>query len=207
MPRTSDARAKALSTAEHLFRTQGYAATGLAQIIAESGSPKGSFYFHFPGGKDQLGSEVVQAFAARGLEAIRQIAQATPGDAARFVTLLCAAFAREMRKSAFTLGCAMQNIATEKAPLDAAFTPLLQDGFASWVDAISGHLAACGAARPREAALTLVAALEGARTLSRVEANDEVFSAIAKSILPICSMGEAAAGDGYASGVGPLAVR
>ena len=54
MPRTSDAREMAIQIAERLFAEQGYAATGLTQIIEESGSPKGSFYFHFPGGKRQL---------------------------------------------------------------------------------------------------------------------------------------------------------
>lgn len=39
MPRTTDARGKALETAERLFRTQGYTATGLTQILEESGAP------------------------------------------------------------------------------------------------------------------------------------------------------------------------
>lgn len=64
MPRSSDARKKALTTAEALFRRQGYAATGLAQIIAESSSPKGSFYFYFPRGKDQVAAEVIESFSA-----------------------------------------------------------------------------------------------------------------------------------------------
>jgi TetR/AcrR family transcriptional repressor of lmrAB and yxaGH operons len=54
MPRKTDARARAIATAERLFRIQGYTATGLTQIIEESGAPKGSFYFHFPRGKAQL---------------------------------------------------------------------------------------------------------------------------------------------------------
>src|ERR1700761_2496536 len=57
MPRRTDARARAIATAERLFRIQGYTATGLTQIIEESGSPKGSFYFHFPRGKAPLAAE------------------------------------------------------------------------------------------------------------------------------------------------------
>lgn len=184
MPRTSDARSKAIATAEQLFRTQGFAATGLAQIIAESGSPKGSFYFHFPGGKDELAAEAITSFAARGLTAIRAIAQATPGDAAGFVSRLCTAFAAEMRDSGFALGCVFQNIAIERAPGDAAITPQLQEGFASWVEAIAGHFNACGVVRPDEAALALVCALEGARTLARVQASEAPFAVVAECFGP-----------------------
>ncbi|WP_189558100.1 helix-turn-helix domain-containing protein, partial [Mesorhizobium sp. M2D.F.Ca.ET.153.01.1.1] len=53
MPRKTDAPARAIATAERLFRIQGYTATGLTQILEESGAPKGSFYFHFPRGKAQ----------------------------------------------------------------------------------------------------------------------------------------------------------
>jgi AcrR family transcriptional regulator len=179
MARTSDARTKALSTAERLFRTQGYAATGLAQIIAESGSPKGSFYFHFPGGKDQLAAEVAQRFAAQGLSAIRRVAAATPGDAAGFATMLCSVFAAEMRESRYALGCALQNIAVERAPNDAAMTPLLKEGLDSWVAAIAEHFSTCGVSNSESIAQALVAALEGARTLAKVQSSDTVFSAIA----------------------------
>lgn len=181
MPRTTDARTKALATAESLFRRQGLAATGLAQIIAESGAPKGSFYFHFPGGKDQLAAEVVEGFAARVASGIAALAAATPGDAPGFVRRLCAGLAAEMRASGFTLGCALQNVAIERAPGDAALAPLLAEGFACWTHAIAAHFAACGVARPEEAARALVAGLEGARTLARVEASDAVFAALAES--------------------------
>ena len=43
-----------IETAAKLFETKGYYATGLNEILAESGAPKGSLYYHFPKGKEQL---------------------------------------------------------------------------------------------------------------------------------------------------------
>ncbi|GAA3331467.1 hypothetical protein GCM10020331_088170 [Ectobacillus funiculus] len=41
------------------FQLQGYHATGLNQILTESETPKGSLYYHFPNGKEQLAIEAV----------------------------------------------------------------------------------------------------------------------------------------------------
>jgi TetR/AcrR family transcriptional repressor of lmrAB and yxaGH operons len=43
-----------LHTASKLFFSQGYHATGLNQIIKDSDSPKGSLYYYFPHGKEEL---------------------------------------------------------------------------------------------------------------------------------------------------------
>jgi len=47
-------RKKLVDATAALLRRQGYHATGLSDIVAESGAPRGSLYFHFPGGKDEL---------------------------------------------------------------------------------------------------------------------------------------------------------
>lgn len=48
-----------LKTASRLFQKQGYHATGLSQIIRESKAPKGSLYYYFPEGKEQLAIEAI----------------------------------------------------------------------------------------------------------------------------------------------------
>lgn len=43
-----------IETASRLFRIRGYYGVGLKDIIEESGIPKGSLYYYFPQGKEQL---------------------------------------------------------------------------------------------------------------------------------------------------------
>lgn len=49
-----------IETASRLFETKGYYATGLNEILKESGSPKGSLYYHFPKGKEELALEAIK---------------------------------------------------------------------------------------------------------------------------------------------------
>jgi TetR/AcrR family transcriptional regulator, transcriptional repressor for nem operon len=60
-----------MSTREHfidvglkLVQEKGYEATGLQEILAKAGLPKGSFYHHF-GSKEEFGREVIARFAAQ----------------------------------------------------------------------------------------------------------------------------------------------
>ena len=54
MSNKPNSREAILDTASRLFFTQGYHATGLNQIIKDSDSPKGSLYYYFPRGKEEL---------------------------------------------------------------------------------------------------------------------------------------------------------
>ncbi|SDF77879.1 transcriptional regulator, TetR family [Fontibacillus panacisegetis] len=64
MSSKNDSRQNILSVATRLFHLQGYHATGLNQILKESGAPKGSLYYHFPNGKEQLAIEAVKRMDA-----------------------------------------------------------------------------------------------------------------------------------------------
>ncbi len=50
--------------ASNLFRRTGYTGTGMKQIAQAAGAPFGSIYHFFPGGKAQLGEEVIRSAGA-----------------------------------------------------------------------------------------------------------------------------------------------
>ncbi len=80
-------RERILYAAAELFRRQGYSGTGLKQVVAEAHAPFGSLYHHFPGGKEQLGREVIEqggAFFQALVTAVYDTAS-EPADSVRAV--------------------------------------------------------------------------------------------------------------------------
>jgi AcrR family transcriptional regulator len=189
MPRKTDARTNAIAAAQRLFRIQGYTATGLSQIIEESGTPKGSFYFHFPRGKTQLAEEAIDQYVASRMAVLQKISAATTGDAPNFVRQIFRAFAAEMVASDFQYGCLMQNLANELPALDAELTRRVARGFVDSTEVIAEHFRGCGFSRARASstASALVAALEGARTIARLERTPAIFKALAKVSVQQCT--------------------
>jgi AcrR family transcriptional regulator len=181
MPRKTDARADAIATAARLFRIQGYTATGLTQILKESGAPKGSFYFHFPRGKAQLAEEAIDQYVATRIAVLRNISSNTLGDALKFVHKIFSAFAAEMVATDFQYGCLMQNLANELPALDAELTKRVARGFVDSTEVVAGHFRGCGFSpeRASSTAAALVAAVEGARTIARLERTPAIFEALA----------------------------
>lgn len=60
MKNKTDSKEKILAVAASLFQIKGYNATGLNEILKESGSPKGSLYYYFPNGKEELALEAIR---------------------------------------------------------------------------------------------------------------------------------------------------
>ncbi|WP_443678647.1 TetR/AcrR family transcriptional regulator [Paraburkholderia unamae] len=190
MTRKTDARARAIATAQRLFRIQGYTATGLTQILEESGAPKGSFYFHFPRGKAQLAEEAIDDYVANRIAVLRDISANTTGDAPNFVRQIFRTFATEMVASDFQYGCLMQNLANELPALEVDLTKRVARGFADSTEIIAEHFRGCGfvSARASANAAALVAALEGARTIARLERTPAIFEALAEVSVQRCAI-------------------
>ena len=115
--KSEDTRRKLVRTTGHLLRTQGYAATGMNEVIAQSGVPKGSLYHHFPGGKEELASA---ALAAAGDFILRQLHSLVDdaGSPADAVSMFCAFYVHQLQESSFAKGCPLATVALEEAGTD-----------------------------------------------------------------------------------------
>jgi len=73
----SDSKERMIAAARRLFREYGYLGTALSDVVTESAAPRGSIYFHFPGGKEELAGEVTLLHAGDHIAHINRAAAAT----------------------------------------------------------------------------------------------------------------------------------
>lgn len=173
-------KAGLVQTAMRLFRRQGYASTGLQQILAESGAPKGSLYHYFPGGKEELGEAAVHLAAERMSETLSGLT-ARHKTPATFVRAYCATMAGWMTESGFRSGCPIATTMLETAPHAPALTRAGATAFDRWIDIIAPVFRReCGSdAEARSEAQRLIASMEGALIVARVRRNARPITDIA----------------------------
>jgi AcrR family transcriptional regulator len=188
MPRRTDTRRRVLRTAADLFRTKGYHATGLNQVLAEGGAPKGSLYFHFPGGKEQLAAEALALTGGEMCAAIGAALDAAESpDAA--IDAVVRHLADAMVASGYTAGCPVATVALDAAGESETIRSACDAAYRSWTDVITENLATHGIPAERAAglALFLVASIEGALLLARTRRDvaplHEIGTRLRKSIV------------------------
>ncbi|MFQ6331972.1 TetR family transcriptional regulator [Nocardia sp. CWNU-33] len=165
-----DTRQRVLDMAAGLFQRQGYNATGLNQVLAQSGAPKGSLYFHFPGGKEQLASEAVSLAGDRLGEDLRAVLASAP-DVRTAIIQMCDLLARNLEDSGFHEGCPVATVALEAASDSAQIRTACDSVYTRWLDGLAGYLrsqSVSSSAADRLAALIL-SSLQGALLIARVK--------------------------------------
>jgi len=177
MPRRTDSRSRMIHAAAELFRQRGYHATTFSDVVRESGAPRGSTYFHFPGGKAELARE---AIARAGDEVEEMVDQAArhADDPASLVRALAQIFADRFERSGYQSGCAIATMVLELAPGDEEFSAEFHGVFTRWRAALVNRFEPLGIAPDRAAALAdlVISALEGALLLSRAARSTEPFT-------------------------------
>jgi AcrR family transcriptional regulator len=159
-----------LATAE-LFRRQGFNGTGLKQVVTEADAPFGSLYHHFPGGKVELGDEVIRkagAFFQAMVTAVYDQVDGTAEDAIR----ACFKGAGEtLEATDYQDACPIATVALEVAGTDDRLRRATAEVFEQWTVALTERLG------DRAQALAVIAALEGAFVLCRASRSTEPMAA------------------------------
>ncbi|WP_280232482.1 TetR/AcrR family transcriptional regulator [Nocardia cyriacigeorgica] len=172
-PRT-DSRQRFIDAAADLFHTQGYHATGLNQLVSAGGAPKGSLYFHFPGGKEQLAAEAL----GQSSRQLREILAAAleHGD----IDAVFDRLASTLIDSGFERGCPLASVALDAADSEPIRTACA-DGFESWRGTLAEYLRVKGVAADRVDPLSTVALalFEGALLLAKTNRDIEPLRAVA----------------------------
>src|SRR5476651_394923 len=131
MAKATDSKGKTLAAAAKLFREQGYHGTALHDILAASGSPRGSLYFHFPNGKEEIG----EAALALSAEAVRQgIAKAAKASesAEIFLVLIVRGMASNLERSDYRAGCPIATTALETSAQSKVLGTATRNAFLTW---------------------------------------------------------------------------
>ena len=168
MTKGIDSKGRTLSAAADLFRRQGYFGTALQDILTAAGSPRGSLYFHFPGGKEQIGEAALKRSGAANARAIEQVA-AMSESAEAFLLRLIRGMAAHLEKSGFRDGCPIATTALETATQSEVLRGAARDAFQSWEGEIRRGLERFGMT-PEDAdpiATCVLSQLEGALLLAR----------------------------------------
>ncbi len=170
MPAVPRHRAPIVDAAVRLFRRQGYAGTGLNDIVDMSGAPKGSLYHYFPAGKSSIAVAAVEEAGRRVAETLIKLARETgsTGDLLRAHARLLAGW---MRKSGFRDGCPITTVLLELAPRERAVAEAGRKAYAARLEVIRDKLIADGinAGQSARLASLCVSALQGALIQARVE--------------------------------------
>jgi TetR/AcrR family transcriptional repressor of lmrAB and yxaGH operons len=167
-------RESLISAASGLFQRQGYAGTGLAEILAESGAPRGSLYHYFPEGKEEVGEEAVREAGAIAAQRFRD-AGARLGDPRKLALAYGRAMAETLEGSGFSRGCPIATVVLECGPGSARIAAAASDVFASWCAVWTELLVQSGIAAPRAAVLAelVLSSVQGAMIFARVRRSTE----------------------------------
>ena len=181
----SDTRHRLVRTTGRLLREQGYAASGLNQIVAEAEAPKGSLYFHFPGGKEELAAAAVDRFAERVTAHMTDELARRP--AAEAIAGFFDGYVRHMAATDFREGCAVATVALDAASSHELLAEATGRAIRTWVGLLGDALVAEGH-NPDDAhrvATLVIAAIEGTIVMAKGTRSTEPFVAARDALAPL----------------------
>jgi AcrR family transcriptional regulator len=181
-PRKGGSRDRMVLSAALLLREFGASATSIDRVLGHSGAPRGSVYYHFPGGRAQLIDEAV-AFAGDFIGGL--IENMMQGDdPVEAIDAFFSMWREQLVESEFRAGCPIVAVAVESNDEAPQLARSAAAVFGRWQEALAAKFVRHGLPeeRGKRLAAFVVAAVEGAVIMCRAEQSAAPLEAAAAEI-------------------------
>lgn len=169
-------RQRIIAQAAPIFNTRGFSGSSMQDVLEATGLEKGGLYRHFRS-KEELAAEVFRYTLQASVRVRTEKIDRTHGAIEQLRSIVDRFVEAP---SAVPGGCPLMNTAIESDDGNLMLGDLARNGFADWRERLcvvvreglkSGEIRA--GVKPRTVANTLIATLEGALMLSRLERSDK----------------------------------
>jgi TetR/AcrR family transcriptional repressor of lmrAB and yxaGH operons len=174
-----DTREHMIESTSGLVHRLGFHGTSLNEILTESGAPRGSLYYHFPGGKEELILEATRQGVASVTQLLKEALADSP-EPAEGVRAFVEAAAHVLRDSGYVFGCPVAPIVLD-SPESSALAEVCQEALEEWQKVLVEGLGSAGIERGRSESLAtmIVCGLEGGLILARARRDTAPLDAVA----------------------------
>ncbi|MEU6770102.1 helix-turn-helix domain-containing protein [Streptomyces sp. NPDC046759] len=181
-------RERMVFAAAQLIRRDGVAATGMREVAAHAGAPRGSLQHYFPGGKEQLVNEAV-GWAGRyaGKRIARFLAGLEEPTPSGLFAAMAAQWTDEYAADGFAAGCPVAAATVECASAGGATRAAVAAAFTTWRTPLAEALTGMGVpgARAESLATLMISALEGAILMARAEQDVRPLTTAVRELGPL----------------------
>lgn len=179
----ANSKQRLIDATVELLSRQGYSGTGVNEIARVGQAPMGSFYHHFPAGKEELAAEALRVGGAQYAGLIAR-ALARPGALADRLAAIATMTAKHLQRTGYAQGCPVATTALETVVTSPALQAEAASAFAQWQGLISDAAVDEGwpAAQAQELAVAAIALVEGAEMLARVRRSPAPLATAARAL-------------------------
>ncbi|WP_086660959.1 TetR/AcrR family transcriptional regulator [Lentzea kentuckyensis] len=173
-------REQIVTGAADMIRRRGLNATSIREVAKHAGTPLGSTYHYFPGGKNQLATEAVQWAA----DTVRKVLAAKLRQGpAEGLQAFFALWRQIVTDSDFQAGCPVLAVSIEETAGPEALAAAA-GAFRTWSGQLANSLEEHGVAKDRAMSLAqlVVAAAEGAVAMCRAQRSVEPLDNVAEEL-------------------------
>ncbi len=176
-------RRKIIDTVIELLKVKGFNGVGLQEIISQSGTPKGSLYFHFPGGKNEIVETSIKQYG-ENIDTLLRMLFLNTTDIATAIKAVFSYAINDLESSNYTKGCPIGTTALDPESISKTIQESCAQCFSLMRDVMAERLKKDGmdAVEAEKQATFILSSFEGAIILSKAYRNTEPLKIIAERL-------------------------